>query len=57
MENKPAKYVCGACGYVYDPEVGDEKNKVAPGTPIEDIKGIYMGPICSLCKAVFNKEE
>ncbi|MBQ1418000.1 MAG: rubredoxin, partial [Firmicutes bacterium] len=27
MENKPAKYVCGACGYVYDPEVGDPANK------------------------------
>ncbi|MBQ1418291.1 MAG: rubredoxin, partial [Firmicutes bacterium] len=39
MENKPAKYVCGACGYVYDPEVGDEKNKVAPGTPFESRHG------------------
>ena len=56
-ENKSAKYECGACGYVYDPEAGDEKNKVAPGTPFEDIKGIYMCPICGLGKAVFKKVE
>ena len=27
------KYVCDICGYVYDPEVGDPDNGVAPGTP------------------------
>lgn len=27
------KYVCDICGYVYDPEVGDPENGVAPGTP------------------------
>ena len=26
------KYVCDICGYVYDPEVGDPDNGVAPGT-------------------------
>ena len=24
------KYVCDVCGYVYDPEVGDPDNGVAP---------------------------
>ena len=27
-----AKWVCGICGYVYDPEVGDPDNGVAAGT-------------------------
>ena len=36
---------------------GDPKNKVEPGTAFEDIKGIYMCPICGLGKAVFKKEE
>ena len=27
------KYVCGPCGYVYDPEVGDPDGGIAPGTP------------------------
>ena len=25
-----AKWVCGICGYVYDPEVGDPDNGVEP---------------------------
>ena len=28
------KYVCGPCGYVYDPEVGDPDNGIAPGTGV-----------------------
>ena len=31
------KYVCETCGYVYDPEVGDPDNGVAPGTAFEDL--------------------
>ena len=31
------KYVCEPCGYVYDPEVGDPDNGIAPGTAFEDI--------------------
>ena len=30
------KYVCEPCGYVYDPEVGDPDNGIAPGTAFED---------------------
>lgn len=26
------KYVCTVCGYIYDPEVGEEGAGVAPGT-------------------------
>ena len=32
-----AKYVCTVCGYVYDPEVGDPDNGIAPGTPWEQV--------------------
>ena len=31
------KYVCEPCGYVYDPEVGDPDNGIAPGTAFEDL--------------------
>ena len=30
-------YVCLACGYVYDPEKGDEAHGIAPGTAFEDL--------------------
>jgi len=26
------KYVCTACGYIYDPEKGDPDGGIAPGT-------------------------
>ena len=31
------KYVCDICGYVYDPELGDPDNGVAPGTPWAEV--------------------
>lgn len=31
------KYVCTVCHYIYDPEVGDPDNGIAPGTAFEDL--------------------
>ena len=31
------KYRCGICGYTYDPERGEPRNKTAPGTAFEDL--------------------
>ena len=31
------KYVCQACGFVYDEELGDPDNGIAPGTKFEDL--------------------
>ena len=31
------KYVCSVCGYVYDPEKGDPKHGIEPGTKFEDL--------------------
>ena len=31
------KYVCDVCGYIYDPELGDSDNNIAPGTAFEDL--------------------
>ena len=42
------KYVCEVCGYVYDPEVGDPDNGIAPGTAVEDIPE---------CHSAFSKTE
>ncbi len=53
--NNMEKYVCGPCGYVYDPKVGDPDNGVAPGTPFEDIPDDWVCPICSVGKDMFEK--
>ncbi len=38
------KYVCEPCGYVYDPEVGDPDNGIAPGTAFEDLPEDWVCP-------------
>ena len=47
------KYQCGICGEVYDPEVGDPDNGIAPGTPFEDLPDDWCCPICQQPKSSF----
>ena len=49
------KYVCTACNYVYDPEVGEPENGIAPGTPFEELPYDYVCPLCGLGKDVFEE--
>lgn len=51
------KYVCAPCGYVYDPELGDPDNGIAPGTPFEDLPEDWVCPICYQGKEEFEEEE
>ena len=49
------KYVC-ACGYVYDPALGDPDNGIAPGTAREEVAEDWHCPICGLGKDMFEAE-
>jgi len=49
------KYVCTPCGYIYDPEVGDPDNGIAPGTPFEDIPHEWVCPECGAEKEYFEQ--
>ena len=40
------RYKCKVCGYIYDPEIGDKKGKVEPGTAFEDLKSNWHCPSC-----------
>ena len=51
------KYVCTACGYVYDPEVGDPENGVPAGTAWEDVPEDWACPLCALGKDVFEEAQ
>lgn len=51
------KYVCMACGYVYDPEVGDPDSGIAPGTAFEDLPEDWTCPVCGVGKDMFEKKE
>lgn len=49
------KWKCSACGYVYDPAVGDPDSGIAPGTPFEQIPDDWMCPVCGVGKDMFEK--
>lgn len=50
------KYVCTACGYVYNPAVGDPDGGIAAGTKFEDIPADWVCPICGVSKDMFEKQ-
>ena len=49
------KWECQACGWVYDPAVGDPANGVPPGTRFEDIPDTWVCPQCGVGKDLFQK--
>ncbi len=51
------KWICEVCGYIYDPELGDPDNDIAPGTPFEDIPDDWMCPDCGAGKDMFEPYE
>ena len=50
------KWICTVCGYIYDPEVGDPDNGIAPGTAFEDLPEDYVCPGCGVGKDAFEEE-
>ena len=48
------RYECKACGYVYEPEKGDDKNGIAPGIPFEELPESWRCPVCSVRKTAFQ---
>jgi len=48
------KYECTACGYVYDPAVGDPDSGIAPGTKWEDVPADWVCPLCGVGKDMFE---
>lgn len=51
------KYVCLICGFVYDEELGDPDNGIAPGTKFEDLPEDYVCPLCGVGKEEFEVQE
>jgi rubredoxin len=49
------KYVCPACGYVYDPAQGDADSGIKPGTPFEELPDDWVCP-CGATKSMFEEE-
>lgn len=51
------KYECQLCGYIYDPEQGDEDNGIKAGTPFENLPEDWECPLCGASKDDFEPVE
>lgn len=51
------KYECVACGWIYDPAVGDPDGGVPAGTAFEDIPEDWVCPLCGVGKDQFEPVE
>jgi rubredoxin len=48
------RYVCEACGVVYDPVDGDPDGGIPPGTSFADIPDTWVCPVCGARKRDFT---
>ena len=48
------KYKCAECGCVYDPEKGDPKHGIEPGSRFEDLPEEWKCPRCRKGKDMFR---
>lgn len=48
------KYLCRACGLIYDEKLGDPDSGLAPGTRFEDIPDDWECPLCGVTKEDFE---
>ena len=48
------KWICGSCGFIYDPTDGDPDGGIPPGTAFEDIPETWFCPVCGARKADFE---
>ena len=44
----------GQCGYLYNPDKGDRKGKIPPGTRFEDLPETWRCPICGGTRKCFR---
>ncbi len=56
MANPEEMYQCQTvnCGYVYDPDRGDRRGKIARGTRFEDLPDDWRCPVCGAGKKMFK---
>jgi rubredoxin-NAD+ reductase len=48
------KFICRACGVIYDEALGDPDSGLAPGTRFEDIPDDWECPVCGVKKTDFE---
>ena len=49
------KWKCKVCGYIYDPEKGDDDGNIPPNTPFAKLPDSWVCPVCGAPKDMFEK--
>ena len=50
-------YSCTICEYIYNPEIGNEENKIPAGTDFDDLPDNWYCPVCGACKDDFDPQN
>jgi rubredoxin len=48
------RYECRACGYIYEPEKGDDKHHIPLGQPFTELPVNWRCPVCTAKKIAFT---
>jgi len=51
------KYICGICGYIYDPAQGDSSSGAKAGTSFADLPADWVCPMCGVGKEQFSLQK
>ncbi len=49
------KYKCMVCGYIYDPEEGDDTQGIQKGTQFDKLPEDWTCPVCGATKDQFEE--
>ncbi|MBU0712949.1 rubredoxin [bacterium] len=49
------KCICTNCGYIYDPEIGDDESGILPGTAFDNLPDDWICPVCYVNKSNFDE--
>lgn len=49
-----SRWECTVCGYIYDPQKGDNIGGIPPGTSFEDLPNDWVCPSCGAGKEAFD---
>ncbi len=48
------QFECRSCGYTYEPAKGDNRSKIAAGTPFPELPSTWTCPVCGAPKKQFS---
>lgn len=53
-EQAASCYECVSCGYVYEPDKGDDSSNIAQGTPFDELPATWRCPVCGASQSQFR---